>query len=363
MAGFPDAWLERVFSLNGAISGISAILAGLCAQLLTVREGSERMGWLGWAGLGWAAASVPSVFHSARSSTLASDLSSRVSLLPLCSLSARSAPSFARRSTWAWATLAPSKARSCSPRSRSHRSCPGQRTTETPRYDRRHGCLRGRAPFAVVRARARTHAHTRTSRALHSRLQSHRISPCVLNCMIPSNCIASRALRWSGGSCVASLRRRWARRPDWRCARWLRSRRSCYSGSCRASSKVGRPHGWSAWRRPDPASPSTPYPRPQPDVDVDPAPPGDAYAPTLPASIPSAPTLRASDPSAARVPRTHALSPSPSSSPVRPLRRDVHVRLQLGARPRGPRAAFGAALPARPCLCLLHALHRERLRG
>lgn len=42
--GFPEQWLERTFSANGALNGVTAIAAGLLAQLLTA---NLRMGSIG----------------------------------------------------------------------------------------------------------------------------------------------------------------------------------------------------------------------------------------------------------------------------------------------------------------------------
>lgn len=41
---FPEHWLERTFSLNGALNGIMAIAAGLLAQVLTVNLGLGNIG-------------------------------------------------------------------------------------------------------------------------------------------------------------------------------------------------------------------------------------------------------------------------------------------------------------------------------
>ncbi|KAJ1635500.1 hypothetical protein T492DRAFT_965796 [Pavlovales sp. CCMP2436] len=41
---FPEQWLERIFSLNGALNGITAIAAGLLAQFLTVNLGMGNIG-------------------------------------------------------------------------------------------------------------------------------------------------------------------------------------------------------------------------------------------------------------------------------------------------------------------------------
>jgi len=41
---FPEHWLERIFSLNGALNGVTAILAGLLAQALTVNLGLGNIG-------------------------------------------------------------------------------------------------------------------------------------------------------------------------------------------------------------------------------------------------------------------------------------------------------------------------------
>lgn len=41
---FPEQWLERTFSFNGALNGVTAIAAGLFAQLLTVNFGMGNIG-------------------------------------------------------------------------------------------------------------------------------------------------------------------------------------------------------------------------------------------------------------------------------------------------------------------------------
>lgn len=42
--GFPERWLERTFSMNGALNGVTAIAAGLIAQALTVNLGMGSIG-------------------------------------------------------------------------------------------------------------------------------------------------------------------------------------------------------------------------------------------------------------------------------------------------------------------------------